>query len=460
MKLWSGRFTKQTQPLMDEFQASISFDHILWEYDIKGSIAHVEMLGKCEILSQEEVDEIIDGLNKVAEKLRSGEVEFKLEYEDIHMCVEQLLYEEIGDLAGKLHTARSRNDQTSLDLHLYVRDAISEMVRKLSRLMNVLLSKAEEEIDAILPGYTHLQRAQPVRFSHHLLAYASMFERDIERFRESYKRADLCPLGAGAIAGTSFPIDRHLVAQKLGFKRLYDNSMDAVSDRDYVLEFLSNSSIVMIHLSRLAEELILWSSQEFQFITLDDAYCTGSSMMPQKKNPDLPELIRGKSGRVVGHLMGLLTMLKGLPLTYNKDMQEDKEALFDTVSTLFSCLDLIIPLLETMKCNVDQMFQAADDPFIGATDLADYLTKKGLPFRQAHEVVGKIVLYCLEIEKGLCDLTLEELKEFHDLLEADVLEQLSTVAIVEARKSYGGTARAEVLEAIRRKKEWIGGNYF
>lgn len=452
MKLWSGRFTKQTQPLVDRFQASIPFDHILWKEDIKGSIAHVTMLGECGILPTSECDTLIAGLHRVAEKFQKGEVKWTIEMEDIHMCVEQLLHEEIGELAGKMHTARSRNDQTSLDLHLFVRSATHEIVTKLTELWEVILHKAEQEIDLILPGYTHLQRAQPVRFSHHLLAYASMIERDSQRFQESYQRADLCPLGAGAISGTSFPIDRLAVSQNLGFHDLYDNSMDAVSDRDYVWEFLSNCSLVMVHLSRLAEELILWSSQEFQFVELDDAFCTGSSMMPQKKNPDVPELVRGKSGRVIGHLMGLFAMLKGLPLTYNKDMQEDKEAIFDTFTTVRDVLTIMAPLIESMKCNKANMYQAANDPYIGATDLADYLTKKGIPFRQAHHVAGNLVRYGLENGKSLVDVTLEELQEFHPLLDGEVRNQITVEAMVEARESIGGTAKKTVKFAIETKR--------
>ncbi|MEW9032177.1 MAG: argininosuccinate lyase, partial [Planifilum fimeticola] len=348
-KLWGGRFTKKTDRLVEEFTASIGFDHLLVEEDIRGSMAHARMLGACGILTPAESEKIIEGLRKIRDRVRAGEISFSVEHEDIHMNIEKLLIEEIGPLGGKLHTGRSRNDQVALDMHLYVRARTVEIVELLARLQQVLVAQAERHVDALLPGYTHLQRAQPVRFAHHLLAYVSMFQRDAERLMDSYKRVNTSPLGAGAVAGTTFPIDRWMVAEELGFDRIYDNSMDAVSDRDFLVEFLSAASLIMVHLSRLSEELILWSSEEFGYIELDDAFCTGSSMMPQKKNPDVPELIRGKAGRVFGHLMALLATLKALPLTYNKDMQEDKEGLFDTVNTLTGSLRLMAPMLESMK---------------------------------------------------------------------------------------------------------------
>ena len=351
-------------------------------------MAHARMLGACGILTPEESEKIIGGLARIRDRVRAGEIVFSVEHEDIHMNIEKLLIEEIGPLGGKLHTGRSRNDQVALDMHLYVRARTVEIVELLARLQQVLVDQAERHVDTLLPGYTHLQRAQPVRLAHHLLAYVSMFERDAERLMDSYKRVNTSPLGAGAIAGTTFPIDRRMVAEELGFDRIYDNSMDAVSDRDFLVEFLSAAALIMVHLSRLSEELILWSSEEFGYIELDDAFCTGSSMMPQKKNPDVPELIRGKAGRVFGHLMALLTTLKALPLTYNKDMQEDKEGIFDTVNTLTGSLRLTASMLESMKVNRQRMRANASAGFANATDLADYLVNKGLPFREAHEVVG------------------------------------------------------------------------
>ncbi|UWE03471.1 argininosuccinate lyase [Laceyella sacchari] len=452
-KLWSGRFTKSTHRWVEEFNASIAFDQVLAEVDIQGSLAHVAMLGKCGILSSDEVAQIEQGLKQILAKVREGRCVFTIEQEDIHMNIEKMLTDEIGPVGGKLHTGRSRNDQVALDMHLYIRMQTVELVRLIHELHGVLLKQASQQIDVILPGYTHLQRAQPVRFSHHLLAYASMFERDMERLIDSYKRVNLCPLGAGAIAGTTFPIDREWVAERLGFDGIYDNSMDAVSDRDYLLEFLSIASIIMVHLSRLAEELILWSSEEFNFVELDDAFCTGSSMMPQKKNPDIPELIRGKSGRVFGHLIGLLTTLKALPLTYNKDLQEDKEGVFDTITTLTGCLKLMAPILETMKVNARRMRQSAEQGFANATDLADYLVERGLPFRQAHEVVGRMVLHCIREGKGLADCTLSECQSFSPLIGEDVYERLGCEQVVEARRSAGGTAKEQVLSTLSQKKE-------
>lgn len=453
MKLWGGRFAKPTHKWVEEYNASIHFDQELVEEDIEGSLAHVEMLETCGIISHEDGELIRTGLRRILERVRAGEVEFTIENEDIHMNIEKLLIDEIGPVGGKLHTARSRNDQSALDMHLYMKKRVKQIIYLLCQLQQVLLKKADEHIDTIMPGYTHLQQAQPVRFAHHLLAYVSMFERDIERLIDSYKRINRSPLGAGAIAGTTFPIDRRQVAERLGFEDIYDNSMDAVSDRDYLVEFLSNSSILMMHLSRFAEELIIWSSEEYQFIELDDAFCTGSSMMPQKKNPDIPELIRGKTGRVYGHLMGLLTVLKGLPLTYNKDMQEDKEGVFDTVQTLVQTLSIMAPMIETMKVKKEQMRKQVDRGFANATDLADYLVKRGLPFRQAHEIVGKAVLYCLRENKQLATLSLEELQQFSPLIEEDVYETIEVEQTVEARKSEGGTARAQVEKTWKKKQE-------
>lgn len=454
-KLWGGRFTKKTDRLVEEFTASIDFDRLLVEEDIRGSMAHARMLGSCGILTPEESEKIIEGLGKIRDRVRAGEVSFSVEHEDIHMNIEKLLIEEIGPLGGKLHTGRSRNDQVALDMHLYVRARTVEIVELLARLQQALVAQAERHVDTLLPGYTHLQRAQPVRLAHHLLAYVSMFERDAERLMDSYKRVNTSPLGAGAIAGTTFPIDRRMVAEELGFDRIYDNSMDAVSDRDFLVEFLSAAALIMVHLSRLSEELILWSGEEFGYIELDDAFCTGSSMMPQKKNPDVPELIRGKAGRVFGHLMALLTTLKALPLTYNKDMQEDKEGIFDTVNTLTGSLRLTASMLESMKVNRQRMRANASAGFANATDLADYLVNKGLPFREAHEVVGRMVLYCIENGKTLGECTLEEFHRFTPLVESDIHRILEPESVVESRNIPGGTAREAVLHTLSEKKRRI-----
>ena len=451
MKLWGGRFTKTTHQWVEAFNASIGFDKELAEEDIEGSMAHVKMLGACGIITEEETNRILEGLANIRQKVREGKAEFTIEHEDIHMNIEKMLIDEIGEVGGKLHTGRSRNDQVALDMHLYVRKETVELAGKILELQEALLKQAEKHVDTILPGYTHLQRAQPVRFAHHLLAYVSMFERDVERFIDSFKRVNCCPLGAGAIAGTTFPIDRQMVAEALGFSSLYDNSMDAVSDRDYLVEFLSVCSLVMVHLSRLSEELILWSSEEFQYVILDDAFCTGSSMMPQKKNPDIPELIRGKTGRVFGHLMALLTTLKALPLTYNKDLQEDKEGVFDTVRTLKGSLRLMAALIETMEVNHSKMKRHAGQGFANATDLADYLVGKGIPFRKAHEIVGKLVLYAIHKEKTLNDCTLEEFHRFSPEIGEDVYSCLELENVVDARKSEGGTAKEQVLKTLSNK---------
>lgn len=464
-KLWGGRFTKQTNQLVEEYTASIGFDRELAEEDIQGSLAHVTMLGKCGIIPAEDVDTIKSGLDKVLDRIRKGEVEFSVADEDIHMNIEKLLIEEIGPVGGKLHTGRSRNDQVATDMHLYLRKRVVEFVGLLSELQDALIGQAKDNLDTILPGYTHLQRAQPILFAHHMMAYVSMFSRDIERLQDSYKRVNTLPLGAGALAGTTFPIDRHFVAEQLGFDRVYDNSLDAVSDRDFIVEFLSNSSMIMMHLSRLCEEMVLWMSTEFNFIELDDAFCTGSSIMPQKKNPDVAELVRGKTGRVYGHLIGLLTLLKSLPLAYNKDMQDDKEGMFDTVKTMQGALQLFAPMVQTMNVNRDRMRQAVNQDFSNATDIADYLVNKGLPFRQAHEVIGKTVLYCIQNKKFLLDLSVTEFKQFSDLFEDDIYDVLQPEQVVNARNVFGGTASNQVSEAILRAEQslsetrtWIDGH--
>ncbi|WNQ11618.1 argininosuccinate lyase [Paenibacillus aurantius] len=449
-KLWGGRFTKQTDQLVEEYTASILFDKELAEEDIQGSLAHVTMLGKCGILPAEDVEKIKDGLLKVQGIIRRGEMEFSVSNEDIHMNIEKALLDEIGPVGGKLHTGRSRNDQVATDMHLYLRKRVVEFVGFLQKLQEALLTQAANNLDTIVPGYTHLQRAQPILFAHHLMAYVSMFQRDIERLQDSYKRINVLPLGAGALAGTTFPIDRHFVAEQLGFDRPYENSLDAVSDRDFILEFLSNASMIMMHLSRFCEELVLWSSTEFTFVELDDAFCTGSSIMPQKKNPDVAELVRGKTGRVYGNLMGLLTVLKSLPLAYNKDMQEDKEGMFDTVKTLQGALQLFAPMVATMKVNKERMRQAVNQDFSNATDIADYLVNKGLPFRQAHEVIGKTVLYCIQNGKYLLDLSLEEFRQFSELFGDDIYAVLQPEQVVNARNVYGGTNAGQVQGAIDR----------
>ncbi|MDQ1235851.1 argininosuccinate lyase [Paenibacillus sp. SORGH_AS306] len=452
-KLWGGRFTKQTNHLVEEYTASINFDKALAEEDIQGSLAHVSMLGKCGIVPAEDVEIIKNGLNKVLEKIRAGEIQFSVSDEDIHMNIEKHLIEEVGAVGGKLHTGRSRNDQVATDMHLYLRKRVVELTGLLHALQESLITQAKSNMDTIIPGYTHLQRAQPILFPHHLMAYVSMFERDIDRLKDSYKRINVLPLGAGALAGTTFPIDRHYVAEQLGFDGVYENSLDAVSDRDFIVEFLAGASLIMTHLSRLCEELVLWSSTEFSFVELDDAFCTGSSIMPQKKNPDVAELVRGKTGRVYGNLIGLLTVLKSLPLAYNKDMQEDKEGMFDTVATLEGALQLFAPMIATMKVNTGRMREAVNKDFSNATDIADFLVGKGLPFRQAHEVIGKTVLYCIQEGKYLLDLTLEEFQNFSPLFDDSIYAVLQPEAVVNARNVYGGTATVQVAAAIERAED-------
>ncbi|MGG0824188.1 argininosuccinate lyase [Paenibacillus turicensis] len=452
-KLWGGRFTKQTNHLVEEYTASIKFDQALALEDVQGSLAHVTMLGACGILPQEDVEKIKAGLLRVQEKINAGEVEYSVSDEDIHMNIEKQLIAEVGPVGGKLHTGRSRNDQVATDMHLYLRKRVVEFVGLLHDLQEALINQAKQNQATILPGYTHLQRAQPILFAHHLMAYVSMFQRDIERLQDSYKRINVLPLGAGALAGTTFAIDRHLSAELLHFDAVYDNSLDAVSDRDFIIEFLADASILMMHLSRLSEELVFWSSTEFRFVELDDAFCTGSSIMPQKKNPDVPELVRGKTGRVYGNLMGLLTVLKSLPLAYNKDMQEDKEGMFDTVSTLQGALQLFAPMIATMKVNAEQMRNAVNQDFSNATDIADFLAAKGLPFRQAHEVIGKTVLYCIQNNKYLLDLTMDEFKQFSPLFDDTIYHVLQPETVVNARNVYGGTASGQVAQAIGRAEE-------
>ncbi|BAF58698.1 argininosuccinate lyase [Pelotomaculum thermopropionicum SI] len=452
-KLWGGRFQKETDRLVEDFHSSISFDRRLYKYDIRGSIAHARMLGKAGIIPPEEARAIADGLQEVLADIEAGRAGFSVEAEDIHMNVEQLLTAKVGEVGKKLHTARSRNDQVALDIRMYLKDEIDQITGLLRELQAALLDLAEKHTGTVMPGYTHLQRAQPVTLAHHLLAYCQMFRRDEERLADCRRRTDVMPLGAGALAGTTFPLDREYVAEQLGFAAVAENSLDAVSDRDFAVEFAAAASLIMVHLSRFCEEIVLWSSAEFAFIELDDAYSTGSSMMPQKKNPDVAELIRGKCGRVFGDLQALLTMLKGLPLAYNKDLQEDKEALFDAVDTVKKCLLVFKPMLETMQVKKERMAEAARGGFTNATDLADYLVRKGLPFRQAHEAVGKAVLYCLERGRSLDRLSLDELRQFSPLVEEDVYEAIDISRCVEARRVTGGPAPGAVLEAVKKARQ-------
>ena len=452
-KLWGGRFTKSAEEWVDEFNASISFDQELVQEDIEGSIAHVTMLEKSEVLSKEDASKIKDGLKSLLKKARNNELEFSVQYEDIHLNIEKLLIDEIGPVGGKLHTGRSRNDQVATDMHLYLRKEVKEVLKGIRNLQKALLTQAESHVDTIIPGYTHLQRAQPISFAHHLLAYFWMLSRDYERMTESLKRINRSPLGAGALAGTTFPIDREYSAELLGFDGIYENSLDAVSDRDFIVEFLSNSSLLMMHLSRFCEELILWSSDEFNFIEMDDTFSTGSSIMPQKKNPDMAELIRGKTGRVYGDLFGLLTVLKGTPLAYNKDMQEDKEGMFDTVKTVKGSLKIFAGMIETMKVKKEEMEKATKSDFSNATDLADYLAAKGMPFREAHEVVGKLVLTCIEKGCYLLDLSMEEYKNASDLFEEDIYTVLDQRTVVKRRNSQGGTGFEQVKLQLEKAKE-------
>lgn len=448
MKLWGGRFTKPTNELVDAYTASIHFDKRLAKYDIQGSLAHVEMLKVCGILPASDTEEISKGLKAVAAKIETGEAELSEQHEDIHMNIEKLLIDEVGPVGGKLHTGRSRNDQVALDMRLYLREALLEITQLLVHLQEALHQQAKANLDTVLPGYTHLQRAQPVLFAHHMMAYVFMFQRDVERLTDSWKRVNKSPLGAGALAGTTFPIDRELVAEQLQFDGICENSLDAVSDRDFVVEFLADSALIAAHLSRLCEELVQWSSAEFNFIELDDAFSTGSSMMPQKKNPDVAELVRGKTGRVYGHLIGMLTTLKGLPLAYNKDMQEDKEGMFDTVETLRGALALFAPMVETMDVKKENMYEAVSNDFSNATDLADYLVGKGMAFRESHAVVGQVVLHCINENKYLLDLTLEEFQDFSALIEEDIFTVLRPETVVNARDVAGGTAKNRVEDQI------------
>lgn len=447
-KLWAGRTSGVTDKVADDFNSSIHFDHRMYQEDIKGSMAHAMMLGAQGIILKEEADTLIQGLEGILADLNSGALPFDFSCEDIHMFVEKVLTERLGDVGKKLHTARSRNDQVALDLRMYLKNQVNQIVTKIKALAEAIVNKAEEYKTAIMPGYTHLQRAQPVTFGHQLLAYCMMLLRDIDRFTDCYKRMNVSPIGSCALAGTTYPTNRELEANALGFDSIAQNSMDGVSDRDFVVETVSCCSLTMAHLSRFAEELILWTSWEFSFVELSDAYTTGSSIMPQKKNSDMAELIRGKTGRVYGDLMAILTVLKGLPLAYNKDMQEDKECVFDAVDTLNACLDVCIPMVATMRAKTENMAAAAKKGFINATDLADYLTKKGIPFRTAYKITGSIVGDCIKQGKTLEDLTLAEYKAYDPTFEEDLFTAIDMVTCVNKRESVGGPAASQVEKQI------------
>ncbi|MFJ8237101.1 argininosuccinate lyase [Ureibacillus sp. NPDC094379] len=451
-KLWGGRFQTSAEAWVDEFGASIGFDQQLVMEDLEGSVAHVTMLGEQGILPAEDVAKILGGLKELKRAAEAGELEYSVANEDIHLNLEKMLIDLIGPVGGKLHTGRSRNDQVATDVHLFLKKRVFEVIGLIETFQATILEQAKQHVETIAPGYTHLQRAQPISFAHHLMAYFWMLERDKERFTESIKRIDILPLGAGAMAGTTFPIDREKSAELLGFSKVYANSMDAVSDRDFVVEFLSNSSLLMTHLSRFAEEIIIWSTDEFKFIELDDSFSTGSSIMPQKKNPDMAELIRGKTGRVYGNLMGLLTVLKGTPLTYNKDMQEDKEGMFDTLHTILGALKIFEGMVRTMTVNTDRLHKAVHSDFSNATELADYLATKGMPFREAHEVTGKLVFTCIKRGIYLLDLPIEDMKAESELIEKDVYDVLSPEAAVRRRNSLGGTGFAQVKIQLEKAK--------
>ncbi len=438
MKLWDGRFSKNASQQLNDFNSSIFFDKRMYKEDIKGSIAHSKMLGLSNIITIEESEKIVLGLESILNEIENGQLEIDLTAEDIHSFVEMELTKRIGDTGKKLHTGRSRNDQVALDIRLHLREETGEIIKLLKDLILVLCEKAKIHTSTIMPGYTHLQRAQPITFSHHLMAYTQMFLRDIKRLENAVENMNLSPLGAGALAGTTYSIDREFTAKELGFLMPTMNSLDSVSDRDFCMEILSDLSIVMVHLSRFSEEIIMWCSWEFKFVELDDAFSTGSSIMPQKKNPDIAELVRGKAGRVFGDLMSILTVMKGLPLAYNKDMQEDKESIFDGINTVKMCLNAFTPMIETMKINEVNMKNAASKGFINATDCADYLVKKGLAFRDAYKIVGQLVAYCIESNKTLETLSLEEYKKFSEVFDDEVYESISLLKCVNDRKSLGG----------------------
>ena len=447
--LWGGRFNEPTDEFVKIFGASVSFDKALALYDIEGSIAHATMLNEVEVLTDFELKEILNGLDIIKNEITSDKFNWSTDLEDVHMNIESRLTEICGEPGKKLHTGRSRNDQVATDIRLYLRDHVVLINQELTKLLNALLDLAEKENSTIMPGFTHLQAAQPITFGHHLLAYFEMFKRDLERLQESYKRINTLPLGSAALAGTSYPINRQRTAELLGFERISQNSLDAVSDRDFAIEFTAHASLIMMHLSRFSEELILWSSAQFEFVSLPDSFCTGSSIMPQKKNPDVPELVRGKTGRVTGNLISLLTLMKGQPLAYNKDNQEDKEPLFDSVETIYSCLRIFADMVPKIKANKENMLNSAIKGYTTATDLADYLVNKGLPFRDAHDVVGKAVAFGIKSNKDLSEFTLEELQEFNPGIEPDVFDAISLEGSINSRNHFGGTSPKQVLNAIK-----------
>ncbi|MDE1461430.1 argininosuccinate lyase [Spartinivicinus poritis] len=452
---WGGRFSEPTDQFVAKFTASIDFDQRLYRQDINGSLAHAAMLNKVGILTDQELSDIQQGLQDIQAAIEAGELEWSVALEDIHMNIEARLTDRIGITGKKLHTGRSRNDQIATDIRLYLRDEIDLICEEVNRLQQNLASLAEQEADTIMPGFTHLQTAQPVTFGHHLMAWFEMLSRDYDRLQDCRKRVNISPLGAAALAGTTYPIDREFTAQQLGFSKPSENSLDSVSDRDFAIEFCSAASLVMTHLSRISEELILWTSAQFNFIELPDRFCTGSSIMPQKKNPDVPELVRGKTGRITGHLISLLTLMKSQPLAYNKDNQEDKEPLFDTVDNLKGCLRAYADMVPAIKANKQSMYEAAKRGFSTATDLADYLVKKQMPFRDAHEVVGKAVAYGIAQNKDLSEMSLEELQQFSSTIEQDVFDVLTLEGSVNARNHIGGTAPAQVKAAIERARELL-----
>ena len=455
-KLWGGRFSEPTDAFVERFTASVQFDQRMYKADITGSIAHATMLEQAGILDAAEKTQIIDGLNAIRADIEAGTFKWSVSLEDVHMNIEAALTDRIGAAGKKLHTGRSRNDQVATDIRLYVRDGIDVICSELQRLQHGILDLADANTNTIMPGFTHLQTAQPVTFGHHLMAWFEMLQRDHERLQDCRKRVNICPLGAAALAGTTYPIDRELTASLLGFDRPTENSLDSVSDRDFAIELTAAASLIMTHLSRFSEELVLWTSAQFGFIDLPDRFCTGSSIMPQKKNPDVPELVRGKTGRVNGHLVSLLTLMKSQPLAYNKDNQEDKEPLFDTLDTIRDCLKAYADMVPAIRPEKKTMHAAAMKGFATATDLADYLVKKGMPFRDAHEVVGKSVAFCIEQKKDLAELSLEDLQKFSDTIEADVFEILTLEGSVNARDHIGGTAPAQVKAAIARARARLG----
>lgn len=454
-QLWGGRFTKETDQLVYNFNASISFDQKFYKEDMEGSMAHVKMLAAVGILTEEERDQILEGLQGILADVESGKLEITSEYEDIHSFVEANLIDRIGDAGKKLHTGRSRNDQVALDMKLYTRKEIENLKGLVKELLQVLQQLMKEHIDTFMPGFTHLQKAQPITLAHHFGAYMEMFKRDYSRLCDIYDRMNYCPLGSGALAGTTYPLDREMTAQLLGFAGPTLNSMDSVSDRDYVIELLSAMSTIMMHLSRFSEEIIIWNSNEYRFVELDDAYSTGSSIMPQKKNPDIAELVRGKTGRVYGALMQMLTTMKGIPLAYNKDMQEDKEFTFDAIDTVKGCLALFTGMIKTMTVNKNVMEQSAKNGFTNATDAADYLVGKGVPFRDAHGIVGQLVLYCIEKNISLDDMTLEEYQKISPVFEEDIYEAISLETCVEKRETIGAPSRSSMEQVIAINEEYL-----